>query len=196
MVIFLLLDMFFSLKIKFGWRWRNLFLHALIFYICIIYIYFYILRRFLLNGLRLLLDGCRKVKADRRILIAQTRLPLRRFIEIISIAAAALNKITFVNELQKLVAVSGRCHSNRLTDSGGRQRQCVSVPIGRKIKVQHKRVCAQITCRRLPMLIFDAEEVRRGVFAVNGDNSLIGYSIRHGVTPPNGQERALDRQFP
>ena len=69
MVIFLLLDMFFSLKIKFGWRWRNLFLHALIFYIYIIYIYFYILGRFLLNGLRLLLDGCRKVKANRRILI-------------------------------------------------------------------------------------------------------------------------------
>lgn len=46
-----------------------MFLHALIFYICIIYIYFYILRRSILNGLRLLLDGCRKVKADRRILI-------------------------------------------------------------------------------------------------------------------------------
>ena len=60
----------FSLKVKLiRWRWRNLFLHALIFYIYIIYIYFYILGRFLLNGLRLLLDGCRKVKADRRILI-------------------------------------------------------------------------------------------------------------------------------
>ena len=46
-----------------------MFLHALIFYIYIIYIYFYILRRSILNGLRLLLDGCRKVKADRRILI-------------------------------------------------------------------------------------------------------------------------------
>lgn len=173
-----------------------MFLHALIFYIYIIYIYFYILGRFLLNGLRLLLDGCRKVKADRRILIVQARLPLRRFIEIVCIAAAALNKITFVNELQKLVAVGGCRHSNRLTDSGGRQRQCVSVPIGRKIKVQHKRVCSKIACRRLPMLIFDAEEVGRGVFAVNGDNSLIGYSIRHGVTPPNGQGRSLDRQFP
>ena len=37
-------------------------------------------------------------------------------------AAAALNKITFVNELQKLVTIGGCRHSNRLTDSGGRQR--------------------------------------------------------------------------
>ena len=64
-----------------------------------------------------------------------------------------------------------------------------------RFKVQHKRVCAKIARRRLPMLVFDAEEVRRGAFTVNGNNSLIGYGIRHGVTPPNGQGRSLDRQF-
>ena len=98
-----------SLKIKrYYWRGRNLFLPATVIYcIYIIYIYFYILRRVILYGLRFGVIVCRKVITVRRAVCVCTRDALRCFIEIISAAFAALHKIPLVDQLQELVAVCG-----------------------------------------------------------------------------------------
>ena len=91
----------------------------IIYIICIIYIYFYILRRFIIYGLRYILNICRKVKAVRRIIIFCVRVALWGFIEIKSIAVFTLHKIAFINQLYKLVAISGGRHTNSLTNGGG-----------------------------------------------------------------------------
>ncbi len=110
MVIFLfsIIILLIILKYKFTLGcWRNLFLHTPIYNtICIIYIFFYILSRSILYGFRFLLDICRKVKTVSRTLIFSTSHALGYFIEIISIALATLDKVSLINQLQKLVAVA------------------------------------------------------------------------------------------
>ena len=142
--LFSIIILLIILKYKFTLGcWRNLFLHTPIYNtICIIYIYFYILSRSILYGFRFLLDICRKVKTVSRTLIFSTSHALGYFIEIISIALAALDKVSLINQLQKLVAVSRGWHSNRLAYGSGRKRQRVAVCIGREVEIQHKRVCA------------------------------------------------------
>ena len=90
-----------------------------IYIICIIYIYFYILCRFIIYGLRYILNVCRKIKAVRRIILFCVRVALWGFIEIIGIAVIALHKIAFINQLYKLVAISRGRHTNSLTNGGG-----------------------------------------------------------------------------
>ena len=91
----------------------------IIYFICIIYIYFYILRRFIICGLRCILNVCRKVKAVRRIIIFCVRVALWGFIEIIGVAVFTLHKIAFINQLYKLVTISRGRHTNSLTNGGG-----------------------------------------------------------------------------
>ena len=138
----LLLSLILKYKFTLG-CWRNLFLHTPIYNtMCIIYIYFYILSRSILYGFRFLLDICRKVKTVSRTLIFSTSHALGYFIEIISIALATLDKVSLINQLQKLVAVSRGWHSNRLAYGCGRKRQRVAVCVGREVEIQHERVCA------------------------------------------------------
>ena len=105
----------------------------IIYIICIIYIYFYILRRFIIYGLRYILSVCRKVKAVRRIIIFCVRVALWGFIEIKSIAVFTLHKIAFINQLYKLVTISRGRHTNSLTNGGGGESQCEAVGVGRKV---------------------------------------------------------------
>ena len=76
---------------------------TVIYHICIIYIYFYILHRVIIYGLRFVHSVSRKVIAVSRIVWRCMRGALWCFIEIISITVPALYKVAFVYQLNKLV---------------------------------------------------------------------------------------------
>ena len=88
------------------------------------------------------MDICRKVKTVSRTLIFSTSHALRYFIEIISIALAALDKVSLINQLIELVGVGRGRHSHRAPYGNGRERECVAVCIGREVEIQQERLCA------------------------------------------------------
>ena len=108
-------------------------LPAIIYLICIIYIYFSILHRCILNGLCFLLNGIRKVITVSRIILRCMRGVLRGFIKIIGVSVSTLNKIPFVDQLHKLVAVCLWWHPYCLPYGGRGERKCKSVCVGGKV---------------------------------------------------------------
>ena len=87
---------------------------------------------------RFTLYDCRTVnRAPRSILtvLLYTRAALWGFIKIIGIPIPTLHKITFVNELHKLISVSGCGHPDCLPDGSGRERKRIALLVGRKIKI-------------------------------------------------------------
>lgn len=109
-----------------------MFLPAIICFICIIYIYFYVLRRFFICGLRYDLSVNRKIKTVWRVVLRCMREALWGFVKIIGITVPTLHQIAAIYQLYKLVAECGLRHSNRLPYGSGR-------------KCKHKSVC--IRCK-------------------------------------------------
>ena len=111
-----------------------MFLHTIIIYlICLIYIYFYILRRRIFNALRSIRNGNRCTISASRVFSFGLRGVLWDFKEVINVTFTPLHKIALVNQLDKLVTIGGRRHSNRLPDRHRGQRKQKTIGIGRKV---------------------------------------------------------------
>ena len=102
-------------------------------YICFIYIYFYILRRFIISGLRYGLNVSRKIIAVSRVVLRCMRGALWGFIKIINITFLARNQIASIYQFGKLVAECRLRHSHSLPYGSGRERKHKSVCIGGKV---------------------------------------------------------------
>ena len=128
-----------SLKFKpsFQRRGRNLFLPAETIYL-ICNIYFSVLCRIVIYGLRRCKSVCHKVIAAGRIVFLCRRGASWCFVEIIGIAVPALDEIAPIYQLGEVVAVCRLRYSHRLPYGSGRERKQIAVGIGRKVQVNSR----------------------------------------------------------
>ena len=134
-VFFILFSLFCTGRFRLGQQLDN---RPSQFLFCNIYIYFSVLCRIVIYGLRRCKSVCHKVIAAGRIVFLCRRGASWCFVEIIGIAVPALDEIAPIYQLGEVVAVCRLRYSHRLPYGSGRERKQIAVGIGRKVQVNSR----------------------------------------------------------